>query len=208
MPPTGYRKQQDGSWFKPQPGQPVPPLARGRRVASPAAAGLRPPVAPGVGALLDGMLAPPEAPVVQAAAVPPQPAGDVAAGAAQPVAPLVVQPPQAAGAVRAARVGPVALLRVGLAAARWCMKAPGRGVTWAAVAAMLLGWCYLSAPITHVGTMLGVAARMTVSAGNVVDSGLSAVVTAAQGVSDVALASSKKSASLLEEAWRGVDLAN
>ena len=52
------------------------------------------------------------------------------------------------------------------------------------------------------------AARMTVSAGNVVDTGLSAVVTAAQGVSDVALASSKRSVSLLEEAWNGVDLTN
>ncbi|CAK0898424.1 unnamed protein product, partial [Prorocentrum cordatum] len=94
------------------------------------------------------------------------------------------------------------------ASTRWCGRSTSRGVTWAAVAAMLIGWRYMAGPLTHVGTMMGVVASVSVSAGKVVDSSLGAVITAAQGVSDFAVTSSRSSASLLQEAWRGVDITN
>ncbi|CAK0804568.1 unnamed protein product, partial [Prorocentrum cordatum] len=80
------------------------------------------------------------------------------------------------------------------------------GVTWAAVAVWLISWMYASGPMAHFGTMMGVAASVSVSAGKVVDHGLGAVITAAQGVSDFAVTSTRHSANILQEAWRGIDI--
>ncbi|CAK0833937.1 unnamed protein product [Prorocentrum cordatum] len=80
------------------------------------------------------------------------------------------------------------------------------GVTWAAVAVWLIAWMYVSGPMAHFGTMMGVAASVSVSAGKVVDHSLGAVITAARGVSDFAVTSTRHSANILQEAWRGVDI--
>ncbi|CAK0884075.1 unnamed protein product [Prorocentrum cordatum] len=168
-----------------------------------------------LGALVDGLLAGPQQPGDAAAgagaaeAEAPAPAAP-GVGALGPPQPLVAQPLAAGAAAgsRRARWSKWSLLRAVWLIARWCGRSTSRGVTWAAVAAMLIGWRYMAGPLTHVGTMMGVVASVSVSAGKVVDSSLGAVITAAQGVSDFAVTSSRSSASLLQEAWRGVDITN
>ncbi|CAK0851604.1 unnamed protein product, partial [Prorocentrum cordatum] len=173
------------------------------------------PPAPALGALVDGLLAGPQQPGDAAAgagaaeAEAPAPAAPGVA-ALRPPQPLVAQPLAAGAAAgqRRARWSSWSLLRAAWLIARWCGRSTTRGVTWAAVAAMLIGWSYMAGPLAHLGAMMGVVASVSVSAGKVVDSGLGAVITAAQGVSDFAVTSPRSSASLLQEAWRGVDITN
>ncbi|CAK0903818.1 unnamed protein product, partial [Prorocentrum cordatum] len=152
------------------------------------------PPAPALGALVDGLLAGPQQPGDAAAgagaaeAEAPAPAAPGVA-ALRPPQPLVAQPLAAGAAAgqRRARWSSGSLLRAAWLIARWCGRSTTRGVTWAAVAAMLIGWSYMAGPLAHLGTMMGVVAS---------------------GVSDFAVTSSRSSASLLQEAWRGVDITN
>ena len=166
---------------------------------------------------MDGLLAP--APVAAVGAPADAAAGAAAAVAAAPEAgaapppvvaqPLVAvapQPPAAAGRRRRAVQIAWWLVRAAWWSARWCGRSATKGVTWAAVAALLIAGLQFAAPLSHLGTMMGVAASVSVTAGKVVDGGLGAVVTAAQGVSEFAVTSSRRSASLMQEAWHGVDL--
>ncbi|CAK0900847.1 unnamed protein product, partial [Prorocentrum cordatum] len=178
--------------------------------ASPTGGGPPPalPPVPGLGELVDGIMA-----------GPPQ-LGDAAAGAgaaeAEAPAPanlVALQPmaarPQAAGAAagqRRAGVSGWALVRAAWSTARWCGRSTTRGVTWAAVAGWLIACLYVAGPMAHFGTMMGVAASVSVSAGEVVDHSLGAAITAAQGVSDFAVTPTRHSANILQEAWRGVDI--
>ena len=163
--------------------------------------------------VLDGDEPAAEAPRVLPA-LPQLPAGEAAAGevaalrAPEPPAVLVAPPGPGAAQPRARPARTRALLRLGFLAVRWLWRAPGRGVTWAAVASICLLGIYFRGPLGHVGTILGVAAQVSVTAGNVVDGGLTAVVMAAQGVSSFAVKSTKHSVNVMDEAWRGIDLVN
>ncbi|CAK0821636.1 unnamed protein product, partial [Prorocentrum cordatum] len=194
------------------PGRRLGASCGGMASPAPRAAPAQPP-APALGALVDGLLAGPQQPGDAAAG-----AGAAEAEAPAPAAPGVaaLRPPQplaaqplatgAAAGQRRARWSSWSLLRAAWLIARWCGRSTSRGVTWAAVAAMMIGWRYVAGPLAHLGTMMGVVASVSVSAGKVVDSSLGAVITAAQGVSDFAVTSSRSLASLLQEAWRGVDI--
>ncbi|CAK0885210.1 unnamed protein product, partial [Prorocentrum cordatum] len=158
---------------------------------APRAAPAQPP-APALGALVDGLLAGPQQPgdaVAGAGAVEAEAPAPAAPGAAalRPPQPLEAQPlaTGAAAGQRRARWSSWSPLRAAWLIAWWRGRSTSRGVTWAAVAAMMIGWRYVAGPLAHLGTMMGVAASVSVSAGKVVDSSLGAVIA---------------------EAWRGVDI--